>query len=179
MNLVRIALIWCAIAVAAVSVPKLAPTLLATFLPADVPVEPPAVIEPAKSKPRPPLAGRRVAIDADPRGHFIADAVVEGRTISVVVDTGATMVALTADTARRLGYHISEAAYRQRVSTANGVTAGARVMLSEVRIGVISVANVEAIVIRGEALGINLLGMSFLSKLRKFEVGGGQLVLTQ
>ena len=178
MNLVRIVLLWCVIAAAAVSVPKLAPTLLASFLPADAPVESPAVIEPVRSKPRPP-AGRKVAIDADPRGHFIADAVVEGRTISVVVDTGATMVALTADTARRLGYHISEAAYRQRVSTANGVVAAAQITLSEVRLGDITISNVDAMVVPGEALDTNLLGMTFLSRLTKFEVGGGQLVLTE
>jgi aspartyl protease family protein len=141
-----------------------------------------AVSEPVKSpsaaKPK-SAGGRKDAILADASGHYLSDAVINGRSIRVVVDTGATSVALSSETARRLGLRIDAGAYTNRVSTANGVTAGARVVLDEVRIGAISVANVEAIVIKGEALGINLLGMSFLNKLRKFEVGGGQLVLMQ
>ena len=142
-----------------------------------------AVSEPSRpaapSKSIPP-GGRKVAIAADVSGHYLSDAVINGRSIRVVVDTGATSVALSSDAAKRLGLKIDPGAYALPVSTANGVTMGARVVLSEVRIGAITVSNVEAIVMKGGALGdINLLGMSFLSKLRKFEVGGGQLVLMQ
>jgi aspartyl protease family protein len=141
---------------------------------ADVVSTQPAPAAPSKSI---PPGGRKVAIAADASGHFLSDAVINGRAIRVVVDTGATSVALSSETAKRLGLKIDPGAYANPVTTANGVTMGARVMLSEVRIGAISVPNVEAIVIKGEALGINLLGMSFLNKLRKFEVGGGQLEL--
>ncbi|CAN5194233.1 TIGR02281 family clan AA aspartic protease [soil metagenome] len=133
----------------------------------------------APSKSIPP-GGRKVAIPADVSGHYLSDAVINGRSIRVVVDTGATSVALSSDTAKRLGLKIDPGAYALPVSTANGVTMGARVILSEVRIGAITVSNVEALVMKGGALGdVSLLGMSFLSKLRKFEVGGGQLVLMQ
>jgi aspartyl protease family protein len=174
-NFIRVALICGLLAALAMSAPKFAPDLLAAFLPKE---EPATSATASAARPRPP-AGRKVAIDADPRGHFFADAVVEGRTISVVVDTGATTVALTAETARRLGIRLSPAAYNQPISTANGVVAAAPVTLSEIRLGGITVRDVGALVVPSNALDVNLLGMTFLSRLTKFEVGGGQLVLTE
>ena len=122
---------------------------------------------------------RKVAIPADASTHYIADAVVNGHTIRVVVDTGATDVALTQESARRLGIKPAESEFTTLISTANGVVGAAPVVLSEIRLGAIAVRNVPAIVVPGDALAVNLLGMSFLSRLHKFEVGGGQLVLTQ
>jgi aspartyl protease family protein len=53
------------------------------------------------------------------------------------------------------------------------------VILNEIRLGRISIRNVEALVIPGDALAINLLGMTFLNRLTKFESAGGQLVLVE
>ncbi len=124
------------------------------------------------------LSGRTVAIPAGPDGHYAAEAVVNGHAISVIVDTGATAVALTADSARRLGLRLAASDFVHPVTTANGVVDTAFVTLSEIRIGTITVQNVRAVVVPTDALGANLLGMSFLNRIRKFEVGGGQLVLT-
>jgi aspartyl protease family protein len=136
----------------------------------------------AKVEPRPALnsGARQIALAADPRGHFFVDAVVNGRQISFMVDTGATSVALTEATARRLNIRPTAADYaKARTGTANGVIGVAPVILDRVRIGPISVSNVQAMVVPGEALQTNLLGMSFLKELRRFEARGDQLVLVQ
>jgi aspartyl protease family protein len=122
---------------------------------------------------------RTVALRADPYGQFEANAVINGVSLPVIVDTGATTVALSSETARRLGIAPPQSAYRLPVSTANGTLAAAPVMLDEVRVGGISVQNVQAVIIPGNVLSVSLLGMTFLSRLHQFEVAGGQLTLHQ
>lgn len=117
--------------------------------------------------------GRRLALKADPQGHFLANAVVNGRSIEVMVDTGATVVAINAATARRLGIFLTRRDFTIPISTANGTISAAPVKLAEVKLGGISVRNVEAAVLPGEVLPVNLLGMSFLKRLSKFELAGG------
>jgi aspartyl protease family protein len=124
-------------------------------------------------------SGRTVALRADQYGQFEANAVINGVSVPVIVDTGATTVALSADTASRLGILPPQSAFRLPVSTANGTLTAAPVMLSEVRVGGIAVSNVQAVIIPGRALSVSLLGMTFLSRLQKFEIGGGQLTLRQ
>jgi aspartyl protease family protein len=139
-------------------------------------------VRPAPPALPPRTAGsqRQVALRADPRGHFEANAVINGRSVPVIVDTGATTVAISSDTARRLGVLPDRSGYRVPISTANGTLRAAAVMLREVTVGSISIRNVEAMVIPGDALGdVGLLGMTFLSRLRKFEISQGQLLLTQ
>jgi aspartyl protease family protein len=126
-----------------------------------------------------PGYAHQVALAADESGHYIADATVNGISVEVIVDTGATMVALTADTARRLGIRPDQSEYSIAVSTANGATTAALVKLSHIRLGSVDVYDVEAAVMPPGALSINLLGMSFLNKLSRFQAGGGQLVLVQ
>jgi len=123
--------------------------------------------------------GRSVALRADPRGHFQVEATVNGRTIPVMVDTGATSVALNSESARQVGIFPSRRDYSMPISTANGTVFAAPVTLREVRLGLISVRNVKAVVLPSEVLGVNLLGMTFLSRLSKFEIAGDQLVLRQ
>ena len=177
-SLLRLIAICAAFAAVALAVPKFAPGLLAAYFRSDAAATAtPATTVPATNTG--PLAGRKLAIDAGPGGHFVTNAVIEGRTISVIVDTGATTVALTSDTARRLGIQLSPADYTARISTANGVVPAAPVTLSGISLGAIAVRNVPALVVPGNALEINLLGMTFLNRLTKFEVGGGQLVLIE
>ncbi len=121
----------------------------------------------------------QVVLRAGADGHFVANAVVNGRSMDVLVDTGASAVILPRQTARRLGVEPGAEARTVSVGTANGMVQGVMVQLSEVRIGPISISDVEAIVLPDESLQVNLLGMSFLRKLRKFESVGGQLVLTR
>ncbi|MBX3552829.1 MAG: TIGR02281 family clan AA aspartic protease [Pseudolabrys sp.] len=113
-------------------------------------------------------------------GHFHADGRVDGRAgIPFVVDTGASVVALRESDAARIGHRPAKGDYTARISTANGIILGARVQLDSVEIGSIKARDVAAIVLPDAALSTNLLGMSYLSKLKRFEVAGGKLILTQ
>ena len=122
---------------------------------------------------------RKAVLSADARGHFQADGRIDGRRVGFVVDTGATVVALTERDARRLGLDPAASAYVASVRTANGTVKAAPVRLPEVEIGGVSVANVDALVLPDRALSENLLGMSFLSRLRRYEVRDGRMVLEQ
>lgn len=95
----------------------------------------------------------------------------------MMVDTGATTVALTEATARRLGIRPARTDFRYPVATANGTVMVALVELGDVRVGGITVRDVAATVVPGDALRTNLLGMSFLGRLSRFEMAGDQLVL--
>lgn len=126
-----------------------------------------------------PLAGRVARIERDRSGHYVASARLNGRRYDVLVDTGATMVAINETTARRLGIKLTNADFRYRVRTANGIAEAARAMIDEVKIGRVIVHDVPATVARDGALSTILLGMSFLNRLKKFEFESNRLVLTQ
>lgn len=118
-----------------------------------------------------------VAIDGDLRGHFTVHPTVEGRRVTMLVDTGASVVALTHEDAEQAGITVRPTDFRTRISTANGTVMAAQVRLSEVRLGGIVVRGVDATVMPRGALGISLLGMSFLRRLGSFEIQRGTLVL--
>jgi aspartyl protease family protein len=126
-----------------------------------------------------PGYSHQVALSADPSGHYLADATIDGVAIRVMVDTGATIVALTAETARRLGIDGSRSVGSVGIETANGSIVATMVKLAHIRLGSVDVYDVDAAVLPPNALSINLLGMSFLGKLSRFQVAGGQLVLVQ
>ena len=122
---------------------------------------------------------RRVALSPDNRGHFQADARVDGREIGFLVDTGATVIALTEKDAARIGIRPFDSDYTTQVNTANGPAKAARARINRIEIGGVVVRDVEALVMPDKALGQNLLGMAFLSRLKRFEYSGGRLVLEQ
>jgi aspartyl protease family protein len=186
--LARVVAFAAVLSVLAVSAPSLAPGLLSAVLrPAGEAAggsAPPVAVRaaplpPAPSNPPRLDSYRRVALNANPEGHFVADAVIDGSRVTVMVDTGATTVALTDETARRLGIYPAQGDYRQRLSTANGVVMAARATLDEVRLGNVVLRDVAAVIMPAGALPVDLLGMSFLGRLSKFEIAGGQLVLSQ
>jgi aspartyl protease family protein len=115
-------------------------------------------------------------IPAGAHGHFLVEAVVEGTPLAFVVDTGASDVVLTPADAKRLGFRADELRFTRRYQTANGVVAAAPVTLRELRIGQFSAFDVEASV-NGAPLPVSLLGMSFLRRLRGYEVDNGRLIL--
>lgn len=125
-----------------------------------------------------PNAGRPVVrLIADRGGHYHADMSVDGRIMRMLVDTGASLVALRESDARAAGLRSDPAGRTYRLSTANGVVEAKGVRIREMRLGSIIVRDVEAIIMTDEQLGSNLLGMSFLKQLRGFEVSGKELVL--
>jgi aspartyl protease family protein len=122
---------------------------------------------------------RSVSIPRDNRGHFQTDGRIEGQRIAFMVDTGASVIALNEKSAAQFGLRPSAADYRATVTTANGTVKAARAKLAMVDIGGLVVRDVDAMVLPDEALSENLLGLSFLSKLKRFEYANGRMVLEQ
>lgn len=118
-----------------------------------------------------------LTVAANYSGHYIVHPTIDNYRVKMMVDTGASLVALTESDARALGIRPAQGEYRMRLNTANGVVRGARVNLREVRLGGILVRNVDAVVLPEGALGISLLGTSFLGKLKGYEVQTGRMIL--
>ena len=126
-----------------------------------------------------PPSGRSLSIPSDARGHFQTEGRIEGQRIGFMVDTGASVIALNEKSAARFGLRPSRADYNANVTTANGTIKAARTRLAMVEIGGLVVRDVEAMVLPDEALSENLLGLSFLSRLKRFEYANGRMVLEQ
>jgi len=178
--LIRLPIVAIGIFFAIAIVIRSAPGLFGAGLPevaAAAGAAPPAA---AAAAPQPASRGARQAVlRADALGHFNAEASVDGRQVDFLVDTGATMVALDAATARRLNLRPEPGAAMIQVSTANGAIFVRPVRLREIRVGSVVVRDVEAVVVAAGALDGNLLGMTFLNRLRRYAVEGDQLVLNQ
>ena len=110
-------------------------------------------------------------------GHFTAEVEVNGKPVSMIVDTGASSIVLTPEDARAAGIDVDEMTFRVPVLTANGRTMAARIWLEDVAIGPLDRTRVEALIAQPGALSQSLLGMSFLSRLRSYEFSGDYLTL--
>jgi aspartyl protease family protein len=111
-------------------------------------------------------------------GEFAVAAHVNGTRTTLLFDTGASMVVLTASDARRAGINMSGLVYDTPVTTANGSALAAEIRLDEISVGPIVMRKVPALVARPGALEESLLGMSFLERLKSYTVERGKLVLT-
>lgn len=123
--------------------------------------------------------GRKVRLKADASGHFNADFRLNGRAVPALVDTGATVVALNRATARRIGLDVGESAFTAFAETANGRVRAAPVTVGRIALGRIEVRDVPAVVLDDRALSGTLVGMSFLSRLKRYSVEDGTLALEQ
>jgi aspartyl protease family protein len=134
----------------------------------------------AASDPPPQSGGlRSVTLSSDGQGHFQVDARVDGARIPFIVDSGASVVVLRESDAAMAGIHPSPRDYSATVSTANGKINAAPARLSRVDVGGIVVQDVEALVLPNDVLGQNLLGVSFLSRLTRYQYANGRMVLEQ
>lgn len=133
----------------------------------------------ASIEPAPQMGSRTVSLAADGRGHFQTDARVDGRDIGFLVDTGATVIALTEKDAARIGIRPFASDYTMNVTTANGPAKAAAARIASIDIGGVVVRDVDALVMPDKVLSQNLLGMAFLSRLKRFEYSGGRLVMEQ
>ncbi|WP_090230324.1 retropepsin-like aspartic protease family protein [Filomicrobium insigne] len=118
-----------------------------------------------------------VELRADTQGHYNSDIEINGRTVHAMVDTGATMVAMSYEDAEHAGIFLSPSNFTHRVNTANGVARVAPVTLDRVRLGSIEVRDVRAAVAERGRLNGTLLGMSFLGRISRLEMRDGVLVL--
>jgi len=122
--------------------------------------------------------GRSVVITGDTQGHFVVSGMLNGAaSVRFLVDTGASLISISADDARRAGidYLSGQRAWSQ---TASGVTPVYRVKLDTVKIGDIVLYNVDAAVHVSGRLPIALLGMSFLNRM-EMRRDAGTLTLTR
>ena len=124
-------------------------------------------------------SGRSLTLETGADGHYPVEARIEGRRIDFIVDTGASLVILRESDAAQIGIRPMRSDYTATVSTANGQIKAAQATLDRVEIGGITLENVQALVLPDEALWKNLLGMSFLSRLKRYEVANGRMVLEQ
>jgi aspartyl protease family protein len=122
---------------------------------------------------------RSLSIPRDARGHFQTEGRIDGQRIAFMVDTGASVIALNETSAARFGLRPSRSDYNATVATANGTIKAARTRLAMVELGGLVVRDVDAMVLHDEALSENLLGLSFLSRLKRFEYAGGKMMLEQ
>ena len=106
--------------------------------------------------------GSRIVLPVSSGGHFMTQGSINGRSVSFMLDTGATTVALSAADAQRIGLDYSKG-QPVRMNTANGVAQGWRVRLNSVRVGDVEVYDVDAIVSQ-QPMPFVLLGNSFISR---------------
>jgi aspartyl protease family protein len=134
---------------------------------------------PASAPPRRQPSGYREALlEGDLHGQYGAEVSIDGIPVSMLVDTGATQVCVSASTARRLG--LSPSGGRTRlIQTANGQSTAYPTILRSVSLDGLYMNDVEALILAPEAGEVNLLGMSFLKRLVSVEQRNGTLVLKQ
>jgi aspartyl protease family protein len=125
------------------------------------------------------IEGRDQAVRIRKRadGHFVAKTEVNGVTVTMLVDTGASSVVLKPADARLVGVDVDRLTYSVPVQTANGTAYAAAVRLKRLSVGGIAVDDIEALVAKPGTLGESLLGMTFLRRLRSYEFSGEFLTL--
>ncbi len=120
--------------------------------------------------------GYEISVPAGANGHFMLAAMANGTQVDFLVDTGASSVILNLEDAERLGINVHILDFSAAIRTANGEIRGAPVVLRELRVGQFHTDQVPALVISAP-LDVSLLGMSFLSRFKSFEMQGNRLIL--
>jgi aspartyl protease family protein len=120
--------------------------------------------------------GQAASVAKSSDGHYWAEALVNGKRVRFLVDTGATAVALTSEDAQRLGIRLADLDYSANVTTANGQAHAAQVTLASVSVAGARVSDVQALVI-DKGLPTSLLGMTYLGRLSRFEATQSALIL--
>ena len=134
---------------------------------------------PAPEPPQRQSSGYREALlEADQRGQYAAEVLINGVPVRMLIDTGASEVCVSASTARRLG--LSPSGGRKRViQTANGLSTADPTILRSLSLDGLYMNDVEALILAPEAGEVNLLGESFLKRLMSVEQRNGMLILRQ
>lgn len=127
----------------------------------------------------PSQRSEQVVLSRGRGGMYLVPGMINGRSVDMMVDTGATFVSMNRAVARHLGLRYREDGQEVRMSTASGETVGYKLALRSVRIGGIELSDVEAVVSDSDYPEITLLGMSFLGKLDIEHRQGGTMLLRQ
>jgi aspartyl protease family protein len=120
---------------------------------------------------------RAVQIARGQGGEFALQAKINGVGAPMVIDTGATSVVLTYETAKAAGLPLELLEYDVDLETAGGHTKAARLTLDRLAIGKLVERSVPALVVPHGQMKTNLLGMSFLDRLESWEVRADSLML--
>ena len=118
-----------------------------------------------------------VRIPRRANGHYYADIQLNRRSVEVLVDTGASILALRDSDAAAAGLYPAHRDFVHSISTANGTTKAAKMMVEEVEIGPLIVRNTEVFILPDESLSISLLGMNVLSELGSITFDQSELVI--
>ena len=110
-------------------------------------------------------------------GDFMAQAEVNGAAVNMLIDTGASSVVLTQEAAKAANLPLDLLKYDVAIETASGRTHAAAVVIDRIAVGGILERRVPALVSAPGELKTSLLGMSFLNRLKSFEIGGGRLLM--
>ena len=110
-------------------------------------------------------------------GHFVTALKINSHKTEAMIDTGASLLAIPESVARKAGIRVKKEDFTVEVRTANGITSGASVSVSNLRLGSIHIRNVKSLVLKDDALSHVLLGMSALNRLGKITLGNKELVI--
>ena len=123
------------------------------------------------------VVGREVRIAMSEDGHFYARVSVGGVTRAMLIDSGATITALSTGTAAAMGLRVERPMFPVLIQTANGQVSAETATIAEMRLGNIVARDLPTVV--APAFGdTDVLGMNFLSKLKSWRVEGRTLILT-
>jgi aspartyl protease family protein len=145
----------------------------------DAPASAPATVASGSAhlaSPRAAEANGDAVLNRSSDGHFYADVSVESAELRMLVDTGASVVALTGSDAEAIGLEWTEDELFPIGRGASGDVIGKPVRLERVRLGDLEAENVEAMIVP-EGLDVSLLGQSFLGRVGKVEIEDGRMVL--
>jgi aspartyl protease family protein len=132
-----------------------------------------------------PFSRKAVTLTPNAYGHFHANVEINGQKVEFMLDTGATYVALSYESAQALGLSPQNLRFTGRSTTANGVARVAQIPLATIRVsapdsdGSITVKDVQAVVAEPGKMSQNLLGMSFIKQLSVFELKDNKLTMRE
>lgn len=125
----------------------------------------------------PEIQGAALTLNQDDDGHFWANAMVNGRSVRFMIDSGATYTAISTQTANSAGIETDALGMKVPISTANGMVQAERGTIRTLEIGSLAMQD-HRVLIASEFGDTNVLGMNFLSRLESWRVEGSQMVLT-
>jgi aspartyl protease family protein len=122
---------------------------------------------------------REAVLHSNSHGQYLVDVLINGQVVPMVVDTGASFVSLSWQTAERLGIYADPSGLRYRMSTANGQVTASAATVPEIGFQGIYMKDVDAIISPPEVATPDLLGTSFIKRLASVEQRNGLLILRQ
>lgn len=129
------------------------------------------------SKPKLTVEGSETVIPLSSDGHYWVRATINGAELDLMIDTGATITALSMDGAEAVGLEPDPLVAPARLNTANGTILARAGIIGDLSFGTITARNLEAMILPAEGIDTNVIGMNLLSQLASWRVEDNKLVL--